>query len=104
MFAYALAWPQEYAHYKHEQEMKLKGGHCFIIDSSLIHPDECGSATPCKKERPRDWRWTRGTPCLVRTNQVYLFTLCASNLLALDDPPVRFRGFRGLAPERNSVR
>jgi hypothetical protein len=24
--AYALAWPQEYAHYKHEQEMKLKGG------------------------------------------------------------------------------
>mmetsp|Transcript_3657 Transcript_3657/g.10508 ORF Transcript_3657/g.10508 Transcript_3657/m.10508 type:complete len:96 (-) Transcript_3657:68-355(-) len=27
VFAYALAWPQEYAHYKHEQEMKLKGGH-----------------------------------------------------------------------------
>lgn len=26
VFAYALAWPQEYAHYKHEQEMKLKGG------------------------------------------------------------------------------
>lgn len=26
VFAYALAWPQEYAHYKHEQEMKLKAG------------------------------------------------------------------------------
>jgi hypothetical protein len=27
VFAYALAWPQEYAHYKHEQEAKLQGGH-----------------------------------------------------------------------------
>ena len=26
VFAYALAWPQEYAHYKHEQEAKLKAG------------------------------------------------------------------------------
>jgi hypothetical protein len=25
LVAYALAWPQEYAHYKHEQEAKLKG-------------------------------------------------------------------------------
>jgi hypothetical protein len=26
VFAYALAWPQEYAHYCHEQEAKLKAG------------------------------------------------------------------------------
>lgn len=25
LLAYALAWPTEYAHYKHEQEAKLKG-------------------------------------------------------------------------------
>jgi hypothetical protein len=25
VLAYALAWPTEYAHYKHEQEAKLKG-------------------------------------------------------------------------------
>ncbi|KAI7840100.1 hypothetical protein COHA_006141 [Chlorella ohadii] len=27
VFSYALSWPREYAHYKHEQEAKLKGGH-----------------------------------------------------------------------------
>jgi hypothetical protein len=26
VFSYALSWPREYAHYKHEQEAKLKGG------------------------------------------------------------------------------
>jgi hypothetical protein len=24
-FSYAISWPKEYAHYKHEQEAKLKG-------------------------------------------------------------------------------
>eukprot|EP00887_Chlorella_sp_A99_P000420 scaffold13.g420.t1 len=27
VFSYALSWPRKYAHYKHEQEAKLKGGH-----------------------------------------------------------------------------
>jgi hypothetical protein len=27
LFSYAISWPREYAHYKHEQEAKLKGGH-----------------------------------------------------------------------------
>ena len=27
VFSYAFSWPREYAHYKHEQEAKLKGGH-----------------------------------------------------------------------------
>ncbi|KAL4421604.1 hypothetical protein ABPG75_010895 [Micractinium tetrahymenae] len=27
VFSYAYSWPREYAHYKHEQEAKLKGGH-----------------------------------------------------------------------------
>lgn len=26
VFSYAYSWPREYAHYKHEQEAKLKGG------------------------------------------------------------------------------
>lgn len=26
LFSYAYSWPREYAHYKHEQEAKLKGG------------------------------------------------------------------------------
>lgn len=27
VFSYAFSWPREYAHYKHEQEAKLKGAH-----------------------------------------------------------------------------
>jgi len=36
--AYILAWPQEYAHYKHEQEAKLHGHHDV--------KDEIGSSAP----------------------------------------------------------